>query len=204
MQAAELLPDDNDAQIKAGNFMLAAGQFADAQGVGERLLAKSPKSVEAQVLIANALAGLKDLESAVDAFEKAVQIDPSRACDVLGARRGTDVREAIRSPLKPRSVRPSRSTRNPPLALISLANFVWSTGDADQGEQLMKRALEADPKSVIANRALAMFYLVRNKVEAAEPHLKAVADASTDPRSRNTRWPTTTYAFDASTTRASW
>ena len=73
-RAAELMPENNDAQIKAGNFMLLANQFADAQGMGERLLARSPKSVEAQVLIANALAGLKDWESAVEAFEKAVEI----------------------------------------------------------------------------------------------------------------------------------
>ena len=54
-----------------------------------------------------------------------------------------------------------------PLALVSLANFVWSKGDADQAEALLKRALEADPKSVVANRALAMFYLVRNKAAEA-------------------------------------
>ena len=183
VRAAELLPDDSDAQIKAGNFMLAAGRFADAQGVGERLLAKSPKSVEAQVLIANALGGLKDWESAVDAFEKAVEIDPSRGATYseLGLAQLAKGDKVAAEAAFQKAVEIDPKS---PLALISLANFVWSTGDADQGEQLMKRALENDPKSVIANRALAMFYLVRNRVEAAEPHLKAVADASTDPRAK--------------------
>src|SRR6187402_1213684 len=78
-RAAELMPENDEAQMKAGNFMLIAGRFTDARGVGERLLARNPKSVEAQVLIANSLAGLKDWESAIDAFEKAVVIDPNRA-----------------------------------------------------------------------------------------------------------------------------
>ena len=53
--------------------------FADAKAAGEKLLAKSPGNVEAQIVIANALAGLKDFESAVDAFEDAAQLDPNRA-----------------------------------------------------------------------------------------------------------------------------
>jgi superkiller protein 3 len=59
--------------------MLLAGQYPDAKAAGEKLLAKSPGNVEAQIVIANALAGLKDFESAVDAFEDAAQLDPSRS-----------------------------------------------------------------------------------------------------------------------------
>ena len=36
-------------------------------------------------------------------------------------------------PLKRPSARRSKSTRNPPLALSSLANFVWSKGDVERG-----------------------------------------------------------------------
>ena len=49
---------------------------------------------------------------------------------------------------------------------------------------MLKRALDADPKSVFANRALAMFYLVRNKAEAAEPYLKTVAEISPTPEAK--------------------
>ena len=183
VRAAELLPEDHDVQIKAGKLMLAGGHFTDARGLGERLLARSPKNVEAQVLIANSLAGLQDWESAVDAFEKAAQIDPSRAATYseIGAvqvARG-DLVAAEAAFRKAVEIDPKSQ-----IALISLANFVWSRGDADQGEQLMKRALELDPKSVVVNRSLAMFYLVRNKAEAAEPYLKTVADASPEPRAK--------------------
>jgi len=182
-RAAELMPEDDAAQIKAGNFMLIAGQFADARGIGERLIARTPKSVEAQVLIANALAGLKDWESAVEAFEIAVQIDPTRGSTYseLGAAqvsKGDPVageaafRKAVE--LDPKSS----------LALISLANFVWSRGDNAQAEQLMKRALDVDPKSIVVNRALAMFYMVRNQVETAEPYLKTVAEITNTPEAK--------------------
>src|SRR6478735_11374473 len=42
VRAAELLPDDKDAQIKAGAVMLMASQFQDAQGIGQKMLAKDP------------------------------------------------------------------------------------------------------------------------------------------------------------------
>jgi cytochrome c-type biogenesis protein CcmH/NrfG len=45
----------------------------------KRLLARSPKSVEAHVLIGNSIGRVTRLESAVDAYEKALQIEPTRA-----------------------------------------------------------------------------------------------------------------------------
>ena len=69
VRAAELLPDDQDAQLKAATNRLLAGQYPDAKAAGEKILAKSPGNVDAQIVIANALAGLKDFQSAVDAFE---------------------------------------------------------------------------------------------------------------------------------------
>jgi len=180
VRAAELLPDDQDAQLKAAKFMLLAGQYQDAKAVGEKLLAKSPGNVEAQILIANALAGLKDFESAVDAFEDAAQLDPSRAITYseLGAAqvlKGDRVaaeaafRKAVE--INPKSA----------MALASLANFVWSKGEADEAEKLLKRAIDAEPKNASANRALAMFYLIRNRAAEAEPYLKTVADNSPQP-----------------------
>src|SRR6185436_2703220 len=71
VRAAELLPEDQTAQLKAARLMLLASQFTDAKALGEKMLAKTPSSVEAQIVIANSLAGLKDWESAVDAFEAA-------------------------------------------------------------------------------------------------------------------------------------
>ena len=59
VRAADLLPDDVRAQIKAGQLLLLTQQFQDAQARADRALAKNPKSVDAQLLRATALAGMK-------------------------------------------------------------------------------------------------------------------------------------------------
>jgi putative PEP-CTERM system TPR-repeat lipoprotein len=182
-RAAELLPEDNDAQLKAGRYMLLAGQYADARATGERLLAREPNSVEAQVLIANSIAGLKDFETAIDAFEKAAQIDPTRSSTYseMGAvqmAKGdlTAAEAAFRKAVEkdPKS----------PLALVNLAHFLWSRGDVVECEKLLKRAIEADPKHPLANRSIAVFYLTRNQVADAEPYLKTAAEVTSNPDSK--------------------
>ena len=176
-RAAELMPENDEAQIKAGNFMLLAGRFNGARKVGERLLTRIPKSVEAQVLIARAMAGLQDWKRAVDAFEKAVVIDPNRSATYseLGAAQVSmgHVVAAEAAFRKAVELDPKSS-----LALVSLANFVWSRGDAEQCEILLKRALEAESKNIVVNRALAVFYMTRNVAVAAEPYLKTVAEVT--------------------------
>ncbi len=69
VRAADLLPENKEAQQRAGAFMLLAGQFTDAQGLAERMLKRNPNDVEAHILLANALAGLKDMDGAVATFE---------------------------------------------------------------------------------------------------------------------------------------
>ena len=183
VRAAELLPEDQDAQFKAAKLMLLANQFTDAKTIGEKMLAKTPNSVEAQILIANALAGMKDWESAVDAFEAATQLDPNRATTYseLGTAQMLkgDAVAAEAAFRKAVEINPKSA-----LALSSLANFLWSKGDPDQAEQLLKKSIEAEPKSIIANRALAMFYLVRNRPAEAEPYLKAVVDMTQQPQAK--------------------
>src|SRR4029453_12591214 len=51
--AANLLPDNADAQIEAGGMLLLAGKFVDAKSCAERVLSKDPKNVHARVLLGN-------------------------------------------------------------------------------------------------------------------------------------------------------
>src|SRR5262245_31824620 len=175
VRAADLMPENKQAQQRAGAFMLLAGQFTDAQALAQRMQQRNAEDVEAQILLANSLAGLKDMDGAVAAFEKAVELDPNRSATYseLGsirflsgdkARSEAAFRKAIE--LDPQSA----------TAHLSLSNFLWSNGDLPQAELEMKKALAIDPKHITANRAMAMYYLVTNKPEAAEPHLKVVAE----------------------------
>ncbi len=174
VRAADLLPDRKDAQEKAGAFMLMANQFQDAQGLAERMLKRDPSSVEGQILLANALAGLKNLDAAIAAFEKAVSLDPNRSAtyaDLGQAQMGGGNRAAAEAAFRKAIEIDPKSAH----AHLSLSNFLWATGDLEQAQQELRRALELEPNNLVANRAMAMFYMVTNKPEAAEPHLKTVS-----------------------------
>jgi Flp pilus assembly protein TadD len=64
--------------MKAGNLLLVAHRSEDARARAEKVLAKQPGHVDAQILLANALAGLKDLDGAVAQIEEALRIAPDR------------------------------------------------------------------------------------------------------------------------------
>jgi putative PEP-CTERM system TPR-repeat lipoprotein len=180
VRAADLMPENHDAQKKAGTFMLLANQYNDAQALAQRMLQRNQNDVEAQVLLANSLAGLKDMNGAVAAFEKAVEMDPNRASTYseLGTvQMGTGNKEAAAAAFrKAIDIDPKSAT-----AHLSFSNFLWATGDMPQAEQEMRKALELDPKNTTANRAMAMYLMITNRAEQAEPHLKIVADATAQP-----------------------
>ncbi len=180
VRAADLLPENTDAQQRAGTYMLIAGQFQDAQGLAERMVKRDPASVEGHVLLANALAGLKDLDSAVATFEKAVELDPQRSSTYaeFGALRMIEGnRDAAENAFKKAiEVDPQSAS-----ARLAYSNFLMAIGDQPGAEKEILRALELEPKNLVANRAIAMQYLITNRATAAEPHLKLVAEFSPGP-----------------------
>lgn len=183
VRAADLLPDDVDAQQRAGAYLLLANQFTDAQGLADRMLKRDPESVDAMVLKANALAGLKDTEGALSTFEKAVAMDPRRSTTYaeLGALRMTtgNREEAEAAFRKAIEADPKSAT-----AHLALSNFLLATGKQPEAEQEVRRALDIDARNLVANRAISMHYLMTNRADAAEPHLKLVAETSPGPEAK--------------------
>src|SRR5687767_9598904 len=57
IRAADALPDNRDAQLKATRVLLMGGRFEDAKARAQVLLEKNPKDVDAMLLRANAMAG---------------------------------------------------------------------------------------------------------------------------------------------------
>src|SRR3954466_7146082 len=78
VRAADLLPNNDEVQIRAANLLLAAGKFEAAKTRADHVLSKSPQNVDALVVRGNALAGLKDLDGALTELEKAAEADPKR------------------------------------------------------------------------------------------------------------------------------
>jgi Tfp pilus assembly protein PilF len=79
VRAADLRPEDNALQVKAGSLLLLAGRAEDAKARVSKVLEREPKNVDAQIVTANALAGLKDVDAAVSQIEDALRVDPNRS-----------------------------------------------------------------------------------------------------------------------------
>src|SRR5262249_28062474 len=79
IRAGDLLPDDLEAQLKAGNSLLLINRFEEAKTRAQGILDKDPRHAGAQILRGNALAGLKDFEGAIGDYENAVIADPSQS-----------------------------------------------------------------------------------------------------------------------------
>src|SRR5688500_14496949 len=60
IRAADALPDNRDAQLKATELLLLARRFDDAKARADGLLEKNPKDIDAMLLRANAMAALRD------------------------------------------------------------------------------------------------------------------------------------------------
>src|SRR5262245_11873938 len=78
LRAADSRPDDQNVQLKAGNLVILAGKYQEAKTRARAALKTNPKSVAALVLLGNALAGIKDLESAVELSQQAAVLEPRR------------------------------------------------------------------------------------------------------------------------------
>jgi len=180
VRAADLMPDDPPAQIRASAYLLLAGQFEDARTRAERLLARDPKNVEAVVVRANALAGLRNLDGAIEQLNEAIALDPARgqtytnlALVKVAQGQWNEAKAAFEHAVEadPKSI-PAR---------LALANFQWSSGDADAALKSLSLAYEQESTNPVTNRALAAFYRANGQVAEAERHLKFLAASTALP-----------------------
>jgi tetratricopeptide (TPR) repeat protein len=178
VRAADLLPNDVDAQIKAGSVLLLAGRFEDAKSRADKALSVNAKSVDALVLRANSLANLRDLDGALEQLQQAIALEPRAALKTnmgaIEAARGnvTEAEAAFRKAVEtdPKSVE----------AQVALGQFLWGTGRAADAEATFRAAYAIDASNVLANRWLATFYMRSGRAAEAEPHFKKVAEAIND------------------------
>lgn len=179
VRAADSLPDAQ-VQLKTGNLLLLARRFDDAKGRAERVLAGDARNVEAQILLANALAGLKDLDGAVAQLEEAVRLNPDRSTTYTNL--GQIQLERGRRDAAEQAFR--RAVELAPksgLARLSLANFYWMTARLPDAESELKAALQSEPDSPLVRRTAATFYLSTGRRDEAEPHLRRVVELTNTP-----------------------
>jgi tetratricopeptide (TPR) repeat protein len=179
VRAADVLPDAT-VQLKAGKLLLLARRFDDAKVRAEKALAAEPKNVEAQILLANALAGLKDLDGAVKELEEAIQLQPDRSATFanLGELElGRGRRDAAEAAFK-RAVELAPATAASHLALGS---FYWASAQLAGAEKEIAEALRVEPENALAHRTMATFLLITNRRDQAEVHLRRVLEITKSP-----------------------
>jgi tetratricopeptide (TPR) repeat protein len=177
LHAADLMPEHRDAQTKAITALLLARRFEEAKVRAERLVERNPQDGDALVMLANSLAGLNNLESAIKQVEEAITLDPSepRRRAALGAiylAQG-DARLAEQSFKRALTLKPDDEQ-----VLLALGNFYWSVGRINEAETMFSRAQQGAPDSIEPNRALATLYASTGRMPKAEPFLKRAVSLS--------------------------
>jgi tetratricopeptide (TPR) repeat protein len=177
MRAADLLPNDLEAQLTGTAMFLLNSRFEEARLSAERALAIDGRSVRAQVLYAHALGGLKRTGQALAAIQKAIALDPTRGdtyAEFGMFQFSTGAFEQGELNLK------KAAETHPPSAhaQITLASLYWAQGRLADAEIYLKRAVALEPSDARASRALATFYLGNARADEAEQHLKNVVAQS--------------------------
>jgi tetratricopeptide (TPR) repeat protein len=180
VRAADLLPEDSAVHLKASSILLLARRFDDAKALAEKVLAREPQNLEAQILLANALAGLKEFDAAVEELEQAITLNPERGetYSNLGALElGRGQKEAAeRAFLKAVEINGKSAA-----ARLALANFYWADARWTAVEKELRTVIDLEPSNLLAHRALASFYIATNRAAEAETHFKAIRDLSKTP-----------------------
>ena len=180
VRAADLLPADQDVQVRAAGYLLWARRFDEAKTRAEHVLEKDTRNLQAQVVLANALAGLRNVDQAVAEIEEAIRIDPTRSATytnlgVLEMTRGRleSAEQAFRRTveLDPKWV-PGR---------LAQANYYWATGRSAEAEEALRAAFELEPANALTNRALALLYVATNRAPQAEPYVRTLASSGAAP-----------------------
>ncbi len=183
IRAADLLPTDIEAQLRAANALIVARRFEDARTRALKAVQLDPKNVEALILVGNASAGLDDVERAIEELQAAQKLDATdpRIYNNLGwfqALRGkSDQAEAVfRSAV---AAAPKTAA-----AHLALANYLSAAGKRDEAEKSLRTAVSIEPTDVPALRAMGWFLTMTNRVKEAEPFLVEAAKHDPEPDSR--------------------
>jgi tetratricopeptide (TPR) repeat protein len=183
IRAADLLPNDATAQLRAAMFLLLAREFEDARSRIDRVLAADPGNVDAHILLGNVLSGLGDMEGAVRKVEEAVNLDPGRGLSYVSlaafhAERGAS-EEAKQAFERAVALQPDSTT-----AWLALAHFQMSFGAYLDAEESLKRLLALDPAHIVGRRALIAVYITTQRHVEAESHFKELVTRTSGPEPR--------------------
>jgi len=182
----ELDPDHIAAKLKLGNYYLQAGPisgdqlYEEALNIGNEILTKEPDNLDAKILLANANAGLKNLDAAISLLNEVLTADPDNMAALLnqGAfhmRLGqTEAALGYYQRAVEKYPEDSMSQR-------SIANFYASTGDKEKAEDHFRKAFDLDPEDQNTIFSLTRFYMENKEPEKVEAYLREAVERSSNP-----------------------
>ena len=181
VRAADLLPDNFDAQFKAATFLVADGKFEDAKARAQKILAKDPNNIDGLLMLAAASTKLKDFDGAMFYVEEAIKIAPteSRTYATLGGMQFAQGRMPEAEAAFKQAVKVDPNSLG---ASLMLGRFYSSTGRIADAEAAFGRVLQIDSNSEIAHVELAGLYRSTGQWPKVETHFKWLADNSTELR----------------------
>jgi tetratricopeptide (TPR) repeat protein len=173
-QAADLLPDDVEAQLLAATVLLRRSAFEEVMERMDAFLAKHPENVEALVALANARARLTNSNGALAGFVRArdeQEYETRRATMRQGATSWDD-RDAEQVFEKAVKVNPDNAESQ-----MARVNFLLAAGRSDAAAAALERFIARYPGRARQNHTLGVYYLQHGKLSEAEKYLKRAIQA---------------------------
>lgn len=172
LQSADLMPENVEAQLLAGQILLGQGWFTDAASRARLALRQDPQNVDALVTLANATAKITSSALGLTPETKQIQGDFQRAFSGLRPLVPASEDEKAEGIFR-QAVQLAPTNAN---AQIALANFLSISGRIDEVEEPLRRAA-TEPDNWFPYRVLGSFYLSHHRNAEAETYLKVAAEA---------------------------
>jgi len=167
------------ACIEAAAQFLAIGDYDRAATEARTVLNVNHDSLDAQLILASALAGVRRFADAEERLAAALAAAPNsaRAYQILAdiQRQRGNALAAEASLLKSIDLDPSSTASR-----VALARIYFDTDRLADGERQLRAALDGSPKDLAANRLYASYLNETDRCEDAEPYWLNVAAQSPD------------------------
>ncbi len=176
MRAADVLPNDYDAQFLAARLILGQSRFDDSLKITTRLLRQRPDDPELLVLWGTATARLINPTWALFKLGATGGTGPDyqTGCTNLRPRVGPEDDQRAEAALR-KAVAAAPASVDAQLALI---NFLWAARRADDSRDLIKALADEQPSHGLVMEIAGHFFLARNDLALGEKYLAQAADAT--------------------------
>lgn len=182
----DLEPENVDAKLKLGNYYLQAGPVAgdhlyeEAIELGNSILVLEPGNLEAKMLIANANAGLKNLDEAVALLNEVLSVDPDNMAALLN-QGAFHMRLGKTEEAKGFYDHAIDKYPENPMAQRAIANYYASTGENERAEEYFRKAFDLDPDDQNTIFSITRFYMENDQPLKVEEFYNQAINRSSDP-----------------------